>query len=54
MKMLIRSAGMVQDGQIAKCDLLIRNGQIEDILPAGSDKAADEEIDAEGLYLSMV
>lgn len=52
MKMLIRNAGMVQDGRIAKCDLLIRDGQIEDILPAGSGKAADEEIDAEGLYLS--
>ena len=47
---LIKAAGIVNEGQIFVADLLIKNGRIEQI-SASIDAKADIEINAEGLYL---
>lgn len=52
MNTIIRNAKLVQDGRITRCDLFIQEGKITDLLPPGKGWAAEEEIDASGLYLS--
>lgn len=52
MNTVIRNARLVQDGTITCCDLFIQDGKVSNLLPPGKGWAAEEEIDASGLYLS--
>ncbi len=52
MNTVIRNAKLVQDGRITRCDLYIQDGKITNVLPPGKGWGAEEEIDADGFYLS--
>lgn len=51
MSILISNATIVNEGRIFDGSVLIKDGRIEQILPAGTTAAADETIDATGCLL---
>lgn len=52
MRAVIRNVRLVQGGGIAPCDIVLRDGQVEEIVPVGAGEPGLPTFEGDGLYLS--